>query len=177
MMSDDSSGQPLLHSPLAIVGMACRLPGADGIDAYWDLLLAGRDAIVEVPPERLDRALYFDPVRGQRGKTYTALGGLVADRPLDPELCPLSVEEQTKWDRCHLMMCEVAASACRHAGMRAGESALPEHGCLPWPRGGQRAEQRNWCSARWLPRRSTFCEMPLRLPPCLRTYKRRSSGR
>ncbi|MFJ4359877.1 type I polyketide synthase [Streptomyces massasporeus] len=32
-------------APVAVVGMACRFPGADGLDAFWRLLLAGEDAI------------------------------------------------------------------------------------------------------------------------------------
>ncbi len=52
-----------LHKPLAVVGMACLLPGADGLDAFWQLLSEGRDAVVEMPPERLDRALYLTSAR------------------------------------------------------------------------------------------------------------------
>ncbi|RLS74892.1 MAG: hypothetical protein DWI01_00790, partial [Planctomycetota bacterium] len=33
-----------LHDSLAIVGMACRLPGADGLEAFWDLVVHGRTA-------------------------------------------------------------------------------------------------------------------------------------
>ncbi|MEV3970679.1 beta-ketoacyl synthase N-terminal-like domain-containing protein [Streptomyces sp. NPDC050698] len=32
-------------APVAVVGMACRFPGADGLAAFWRLLLAGEDAI------------------------------------------------------------------------------------------------------------------------------------
>lgn len=42
------------HEPMAIVGMACRFPGADDADAFWDLLCRGGDAIVDVPPDRWD---------------------------------------------------------------------------------------------------------------------------
>ena len=35
--------------PLAIVGMACRLPGADNLDEYWKLIVEGRSAIAELP--------------------------------------------------------------------------------------------------------------------------------
>ena len=38
--------------PIAIVGMGCRLPGAPDPQAFWQLLLDGRDAITEVPPGR-----------------------------------------------------------------------------------------------------------------------------
>ena len=42
--------------PIAIVGMACRFPGADGIEAFWRLLEAGRTAVTEgVPGSGLGR--------------------------------------------------------------------------------------------------------------------------
>jgi len=106
----------LLHKPIAIVGMACRLPGADNIEEYWELLRSGRSAIAELPPERLDRQLYYDPHKGVRGKTYSTLGGLVRDRPIDPAICPLTDEQQRSVDPCHLIMCEVACAACQQAG-------------------------------------------------------------
>src|SRR3954452_11947178 len=64
--------QPFGHTqvPIAIVGMACRLPGADNLDQYWDLLSRGGSAVGELPPERLDQELYYDPRVGVRGKSY-----------------------------------------------------------------------------------------------------------
>ncbi|TDQ00461.1 type I polyketide synthase [Labedaea rhizosphaerae] len=38
--------------PVAIVGMSCRLPMADDPNAFWQLLLAGADAVTETPPGR-----------------------------------------------------------------------------------------------------------------------------
>lgn len=41
--------------PIAVIGMACRFPGADDVDAYWKLLREGRAAAVtEVPAGRFD---------------------------------------------------------------------------------------------------------------------------
>ena len=36
--------------PVAIVGMACRFPGADGLSAFWSLLDAGGNAVQEGVP-------------------------------------------------------------------------------------------------------------------------------
>ncbi|MEU5778495.1 beta-ketoacyl synthase N-terminal-like domain-containing protein [Streptomyces venezuelae] len=38
--------------PIAVVGMACRLPGAPDPDAFWQLLSEGRSAVRDTPPER-----------------------------------------------------------------------------------------------------------------------------
>ena len=38
--------------PVAVIGAACRFPGADDPEAYWDLLIGGGDAVSVVPPGR-----------------------------------------------------------------------------------------------------------------------------
>ncbi|MFC8870497.1 type I polyketide synthase [Streptomyces sp. NPDC057148] len=40
---------------IAVVGMACRFPGADGLDAFWRLLLSGVDAIAPGTGSRAGR--------------------------------------------------------------------------------------------------------------------------
>jgi len=114
---------PLLNTPIAIVGMACRLPGADNLDQYWRLLCEGRDAIGPLPADRLDRKLYYTPQKPTRGQTYSAIGGLIPERPIDSGICPLSDDVRRAYDPCHQILCEVAAAACRHAGY--DPAALP----------------------------------------------------
>src|SRR5262245_33056396 len=102
--------------PLAIVGMGCRLPGADNLDQYWRLLIEGRHAIAELPPDRLDQRLYYDPTVGTRGKSYSKLGAILSNRQYDRQNCPLPEKLAKSVDNAHLLMCDVAASALRHAG-------------------------------------------------------------
>ncbi|MFD4628499.1 beta-ketoacyl synthase N-terminal-like domain-containing protein [Streptomyces sp. NPDC058284] len=66
----DASRRPV-SEPVAVVGMACRLPGADGPDAFWELLREGRSAVRAAPPEprRADSGLhgpggYLDRIDG-----------------------------------------------------------------------------------------------------------------
>ena len=41
------------REPIAIIGMSCRFPGgATSPEAYWDLLVSGRDAVSEYPAQR-----------------------------------------------------------------------------------------------------------------------------
>ncbi|MCY4599287.1 MAG: beta-ketoacyl synthase N-terminal-like domain-containing protein, partial [Acidobacteria bacterium] len=44
------TGKANAGEPIAIVGMACRFPGADGLDAFWRLLAAGESAVTEGDP-------------------------------------------------------------------------------------------------------------------------------
>jgi acyl transferase domain-containing protein len=105
------------HEPLAIIGMAVRLPGADDLDAYWRLVVEGRSAIGELPPERLDRELFFDPAKGVRGRTYSSIGGIVSSRRAPPPLWQLTPEQAADCDPAHLELCEVTAAAFQHAGL------------------------------------------------------------
>src|SRR5690554_4637641 len=57
------------HEPIAIIGMACRLPaGANDPDAYWRLLREGRHGVIDVPPDRWDVDAYYDPDPDAPGK-------------------------------------------------------------------------------------------------------------
>ncbi|RUL78905.1 non-ribosomal peptide synthetase [Dyella choica] len=71
-----ASGQPF---DVAIIGLSGRYPGASDVHRFWDNLVAGRNCISEVPPERWDSSKVFDPRRQQPGKTYTRWAGLVDD--------------------------------------------------------------------------------------------------
>jgi len=57
-------------TPVAVIGMGCRLPG--GIDSpalLWEALLRGEDLITEVPPDRWDADEYYDPEPGVPGRS------------------------------------------------------------------------------------------------------------
>ena len=65
--------------PIAIVGMGCRFPGADGPDAFWDLIRNGVDAIGEVPADRWDIAALYDADASVPGTVSTKWGGFLED--------------------------------------------------------------------------------------------------
>ena len=79
----------IAETPLAIIGMACRLPGADNLNEFWQLLAEGRSDLGELPPDRFNRDLHYHPQKGVRTKSYTALGGVTRERPIDVDACPL----------------------------------------------------------------------------------------
>ncbi|MEV0029034.1 type I polyketide synthase [Nocardia sp. NPDC050793] len=59
-----TAGTPSTQPPVAIIGMACRVPGAAGLDEFWRLLTSGRDATGDPPPGRAvtRRAGYLDDI-------------------------------------------------------------------------------------------------------------------
>ncbi|RYP11698.1 hypothetical protein DL767_011019 [Monosporascus sp. MG133] len=70
---DQLYGNPSLpqNSKLAVVGMACRMPGgADTPEQFWDLLVDGVDTHTVIPSDRFDIDAHFDP----SGKTENAVG-------------------------------------------------------------------------------------------------------
>ncbi|TVT86074.1 SDR family NAD(P)-dependent oxidoreductase [Pseudomonas sp. H3(2019)] len=62
---------------IAIIGLAGRYPGSESQDEFWQNLADGRDCVREVPVARWDHAAFFDPRRGQPGRTYGNKGGFI----------------------------------------------------------------------------------------------------
>ncbi|MCV7098089.1 beta-ketoacyl synthase N-terminal-like domain-containing protein, partial [Mycobacterium kubicae] len=46
--------------PLAIVGMACQVPGAGDVRSFWQMLLRGDTAVGQIPRERWEHGPFFD---------------------------------------------------------------------------------------------------------------------
>ncbi|MCW3464780.1 type I polyketide synthase [Chitinophaga nivalis] len=69
-----------LQHGIAIVGMSCRFPGgADSPEAFWDLLQQNKDAMEEIPADRVDLDRYYDAQKGLPGKIYVRQGGFLKD--------------------------------------------------------------------------------------------------
>ncbi|HWE36300.1 MAG TPA: beta-ketoacyl synthase N-terminal-like domain-containing protein, partial [Isosphaeraceae bacterium] len=66
---------------VAIVGMACRFPGAGDLFAYWENLLAARATIGDVPADRWDASTYYDPTSTEPGRVGGRRGGYL-DAPI-----------------------------------------------------------------------------------------------
>ncbi|MEU0744262.1 type I polyketide synthase [Streptomyces sp. NPDC006134] len=110
------TGTPVAE-PVAVVGMACRFPGAPDLDAYWRLLLDGVDAVTEVPADRWDAAALYHPDPQEPGRASTRWGGFLTgvDR-FDPEFFGISPREAALMDPQQRIMLELAWTALEDAG-------------------------------------------------------------
>ena len=62
-------------TPVAVIGMACRLPGGiDSPEQLWEALLRGDDLVTEVPADRWDVDEYYDPEPG-RARSFGVASG------------------------------------------------------------------------------------------------------
>jgi myxalamid-type polyketide synthase MxaE and MxaD len=103
--------------PIAIIGMACRFPGADSPAAFWDVLANGVDAISETPPDRWDVEAFFDADPTTAGKITSRWGGYLQgiDR-FDPYFFGISPREAARMDPQQRLLLEVTWQAVEDAG-------------------------------------------------------------
>ena len=68
------------NEPIAVISMACRLPGdVTSPEELWTLLDQGKDAVTEMPRSRFDVEGYFDADPEAVGKMYSRWGGFVGN--------------------------------------------------------------------------------------------------
>ncbi|MCS0639815.1 type I polyketide synthase [Streptomyces sp. LP05-1] len=97
--------------PIAVVGMGCRLPGADGPAAFWSLLSEGRSAIGEVPADRWPAD---SPAAVERGGFLDGVGDF------DAAFFQVSPREAAAMDPQQRLVLELAWEALEDAGIVPG---------------------------------------------------------
>lgn len=108
--------------PVAIIGMACRLPGGiDSPEQLWQALHRGADLVTEVPPDRWDVDEYYDPEPGVPGRTVSKWGAFLDDvAGFDSDFFGINEREATAMDPQHRLLLETSWEAMEHAGLTRG---------------------------------------------------------
>lgn len=104
--------------PLAVVGVGCRFPGADGPDAFWDLLVESRDAVTTVPEGRWEQFVADSDAERAVLDTLPRAGGYLDDvAAFDADHFGISAAEARLMDPQQRLLLEVAWEALEHAGI------------------------------------------------------------
>ena len=108
------------REPLAVIGIGCRFPG--GIDSpasYWDALLAGVDAICDVPQDRWNHERFHDTNPEKSGSIRNAKGGFIdgVDQ-FDGEFFNYFPAAAQRIDPQQRLLLEVTHEAMEDAGLR-----------------------------------------------------------
>ncbi len=106
-------------TPVAVVGMSCRLPGGiDSPELLWEALLRGDDLITDIPTDRWDADDLYDPERGAPGRSVSKWGGFLDDvAGFDSEFFGIGEREATAIDPQHRLLLETSWEALQHAGL------------------------------------------------------------
>jgi acyl transferase domain-containing protein len=108
--------------PIAIVGMACRLPGADGLAEFWRLLISGVDASSEIPTDRFDGAALLARGAVTPGTIVTNRGCFLSQVDgFDHGFFRISAHEARSMDPQQRLFLEVAWEALDDAGISTTE--------------------------------------------------------
>jgi iturin family lipopeptide synthetase A len=103
--------------PIAVVGMACRVPGASHLQEFWTLLKNGICAVGDVPKDRWDSERYFDAKPRTPGKSYTKRGGFIEGQDLfDAEFFGISPREAIRMDPQSRIVLETIWQCLEDAG-------------------------------------------------------------
>jgi acyl transferase domain-containing protein/acyl-CoA synthetase (AMP-forming)/AMP-acid ligase II/surfactin synthase thioesterase subunit/acyl carrier protein/NADP-dependent 3-hydroxy acid dehydrogenase YdfG len=107
------------NDAVVVVGMACRFPGADTPEKFWDLLSQGVDAITEVPPARWENDIFYDPQPAMPGKVNTKWAGFIEHIDhFDPALFGISAHEAPEIDPQQRLVLETSWRLLEHCGWK-----------------------------------------------------------
>ncbi|HEY4814862.1 MAG TPA: type I polyketide synthase, partial [Chthoniobacterales bacterium] len=121
VLSGHSAALRVGNQPIAVIGLACRFPGAPDLAAFWELLRSGRTGIREITPDRWDIGAWYDPDPQKPGKMNARRAGLLETiDKFDPGFFGISPREAIQMDPQQRLAMELAWEALETAGIRSG---------------------------------------------------------
>ncbi len=114
---------------IAVVGRACRLPGAPSIRELWSLLSEGRCAVTKIPSDRWSHERLLHPRIAERGRTYTFAAGVLDEIwGFDPGAFGMSPREAEQIDPQQRLLLELTWESLEDAGIRPSKLAGSDTG-------------------------------------------------
>ncbi len=103
---------------IAIVGMACRLPGGiESPDDYWQVLKNSEDVVTSIDPKRWGTDYYQHPDKKEPGKSYTFAAGVLSQvDQFDAGFFGISPREAAQMDPQQRLLLELTWEALENGG-------------------------------------------------------------
>lgn len=110
------------NKPIAIIGMAGRLPQAENLSEFWENLYSGKDTITEIPHDRWNWEDYYGKAEDRPNATLAKWGGFIrgADT-FDAPFFNLSSAEAEWIDPQHRLFLQTTWETIEDAGYRASD--------------------------------------------------------
>ncbi|HRL22439.1 MAG TPA: beta-ketoacyl synthase N-terminal-like domain-containing protein [Alcaligenes sp.] len=109
---------------IAIIGLACRVPGANEAEAFWHLLAQGREGIRPYSQDELDAAGVPKELRSREG--FVPFAALLEGADLfDADFFSYSAREAAMTDPQHRVLLECAWHALENAGYADNTRSRP----------------------------------------------------
>ncbi|MEJ2420081.1 MAG: polyketide synthase, partial [Exilibacterium sp.] len=94
---------------IAVIGIACRFPGASNYQQYWENLTQGVDSVSQIPPDRWDWRTYWGDSRTEKNKSNSRWGGFIQDADkFDAAFFGISPREAENMDPQQRLMLELS---------------------------------------------------------------------
>ena len=105
---------------IAIIGMGCRLPGANSPQEFWQLLKTGQNAVTQTPASHWNIQQYCNEGVNTPGKICNAYGGYVPNlKEFDASFFRIAPREAMSLDPQQRLLLEVSWEALENAGIPA----------------------------------------------------------
>ena len=106
-------------TPVAVIGVGCRLPGGiDSPELLWQALLRGDDMITVIPLDRWDADEFYDPEPGVPGRSVCKWGAFIDNHAdFDCEFFGISEREAINTDPQQRLLLETSWEAMEHSGL------------------------------------------------------------
>ncbi|MBF0443145.1 MAG: hypothetical protein HQK54_14650, partial [Oligoflexales bacterium] len=108
--------EKLLNQPIAVIGMACRIPGAKSVTELWENVLSKRQAFRRIPDAKMPLSEYLDPKGMHPDKTYAVKAACITDFQFDWQKYRIPHKTVITTDIVHWLAYEVAIQAVADAG-------------------------------------------------------------
>lgn len=115
------------ENDIAVIGVSCKVAGADDLEEFWKLLCEGQSQHIEVPKERFGFETHWRDIEDPKRKWY---GNFVRDHDaFDHKFFKKSPREVSSQDPQQRLMMQIAYQAVEQSGYLNSPNADRHVGC------------------------------------------------